>query len=65
MKIVQEINLRIKALERQKAEIQNKCSHPGHTRTARANTGNYDPFSDRYWYDCKCTLCEKFWREDQ
>ena len=45
--------------------IREACPHPNVTRTPRSNTGNYDPSCDRYWYDCKCPDCEKFWTEDQ
>lgn len=41
------------------------CQHPSATRTARANTGNYDPSADCYWYEFRCPDCGKFWTEDQ
>ena len=44
---------------------QNSCTHPGATRTPRANTGNYDPGCDSYWMECVCPDCGKRWQEDQ
>ncbi len=44
---------------------QLKCKHINTIKTPRANTGNYDPNDDRYWFDCKCNDCNKFWTEDQ
>jgi hypothetical protein len=45
--------------------LRNLCRHDGATKVAKANTGNYDPSSDCYWYEFKCPTCEKFWTEDQ
>lgn len=53
-----ELQLKIKA-------YQTKCQHPDTLKTAMANTGNYDPNDNRYWYECKCNDCNKFWTEDQ
>jgi hypothetical protein len=45
--------------------LQEACPHPDATKEPKANTGNYDPSSDCYWYDCHCPDCGKFWTEDQ
>lgn len=59
----EEINERVSAIH----NIQEQCSHPEPclTKVAGSNTGNYDPSADSYWYDFKCSLCGKSWREDQ
>jgi hypothetical protein len=46
--------------------VQNSCKHPiDHVKSKNgANTGNYDPHSDRYWVDHRCDICHKWWRED-
>lgn len=62
----------IKGLYKKLADIQLKiktyqanCQHQGVVKTPRADTGNYDPNDDRYWYNCTCKDCNKFWTEDQ
>lgn len=45
--------------------LQDACQHEGAEKVARASTGNYDPSCDRYWYECKCPVCSKFWMEPQ
>lgn len=45
--------------------IQHKCTHPDVIKEYKANTGNYDPSSDRYWINFHCPDCDKRWREDQ
>lgn len=52
-------------LERKIEAYQTKCQHQGVVKTPRADTGNYDPNDDRWWYDCKCEDCNKFWTETQ
>lgn len=44
---------------------QDKCGHPHLEKVADSNTGNYDPYNDRYWYNCFCPTCKKRWIEDQ
>lgn len=56
--VIDNANSRLQALK----EL---CSHPNVTKTPKANTGNWCPDDDRYWYDCKCPDCGKFWMEDQ
>jgi hypothetical protein len=43
------------------------CKHPKEyvKKVAKANTGNWCPDDDHYWYECKCSLCESQWHEDQ
>jgi alkylated DNA repair dioxygenase AlkB len=41
------------------------CTHMNVEQTACANTGNYDPHTDSYWYEFKCLDCKKTWSEDQ
>jgi hypothetical protein len=53
------------ALDARIKAIQDACAHPGVVKTPKASTGNYDPHSDRYWYECKCPVCLKYWTEDQ
>jgi|SRR5579885_668745 len=44
-------------------EIRNQCTHDDVVRTSHANTGNYDPSVDCYWYEFRCPTCGKFWSE--
>ena len=44
---------------------QTKCQHSNAVKTPRADTGNYDPTNDRYWYECTCEDCNKYWIEKQ
>ena len=55
-----EVNAKIK-------KIQEECSHPEPCleKIPKANTGNWDPSEDSYWYSCYCSLCEKRWTEPQ
>lgn len=59
------INKRIQKAYKELADLQNSCPHTNVTRTPKANTGNYDPSADRYWYEFKCPDCGKFWIKDQ
>lgn len=59
------LNRVLKGIETQIENLQATCKHPKATKTPRANTGNYDPSADIYWYDCRCPDCDKLWREDQ
>lgn len=63
--IANQIQNKIKHLQKELYLLQNICKHIKSIKTPRADTGNYDPSCDRYWYDCKCTECGKFWTEDQ
>jgi len=49
------------------AAIQAECNHPKSAlkQEYKSNTGNYDPTADCYWIDFHCTLCDKWWSEDQ
>lgn len=63
----------IKRLFRKRDEILTKiinyqdftCKHFNVKRTPKSNTGNWDRTDDRYWLECKCEDCDKFWTEDQ
>lgn len=52
-------------IQRKIESYQSKCKHEEVVKTPRSNTGNYDPNDDRYWYECKCKNCNKYWIEDQ
>jgi len=67
MNIVEEIKAKIKELEDQLEEIQDRCSHPAQAILAKngSNTGNYDPSADSWWTDHHCRLCDKKWRTEQ
>ena len=41
------------------------CAHMNVEMTACANTGNYDPHADSYWYEFRCLDCNQYWHEDQ
>jgi hypothetical protein len=64
---VEEIKAEIHKLRQELELIQSECCHPVSSMTgkAHANTGNWDPDDDRYWYSFTCGLCEKHWTEDQ
>jgi hypothetical protein len=66
-KVIAELKKQIKELQDKIKTIQDSCSHPEQCVTKKygSNTGNYDPMADCYWIDFKCSLCEKFWTEDQ
>jgi hypothetical protein len=59
------IEREIAALQKELSDHQRKCKHPNAIKTPKADTGNYDPSEDRYWYECRCPLCLKHWFEDQ
>lgn len=46
-------------------ELQDACSHDGAKKVAGANTGNWCPQDNSYWYDYDCHVCGKLWREYQ
>ena len=55
----------IQQLQKELRRHQNKCKHKSAKKVAQSNTGNYDPSADRYWYDCKCPTCLRFYTEPQ
>lgn len=61
----QRLTAQIKGLQEELARVQKYCKHKRATKIARANTGNYDPMDDRYWYECECPTCLLTWYEDQ
>lgn len=54
-----------KSLGIRKLNLQLECEHPFASRVPKADTGNWCPTDDKYWYDCKCPDCGKVWQEDQ
>jgi len=44
--------------------LQEACPHPNRTKEHKANTGNYDPSSDRYWTVFHCPDCGNQWSVD-
>jgi len=44
---------------------QERCKHINLIKTPHANTGNYDPHNDYYWYEYHCQDCNKRWTEPQ
>lgn len=65
--MIKELKAQIRELQASIATIQDICIHPEEAviKVAGANTGNYDPSADCYWYTCTCGLCDKMWTEDQ
>lgn len=61
----EDIMLAEKKLEIRKINMQNECEHPNVTKTAKADTGNWCPQDDSYWYEFRCPDCSKFWTENQ
>jgi hypothetical protein len=59
------INKKIREWQHRKDILQMTCQHEKVKKIPRANTGNYDPSQDCYWYECHCPGCDKFWMEDQ
>jgi hypothetical protein len=64
---IPELVRQIKELESRIYDIQKECVHPPDalTKKAKSDTGNWCVSDDRYWYECKCSLCGKWWTEDQ
>ena len=57
------ITREIEILQQELRQHQEKCKHKQATFKHKANTGNYDPHSDKYWKDWKCPTCLKRWTE--
>lgn len=55
----------IKDLQRELELHQSKCKHKKVQKTPKADTGNFNPYDDHYYYTCYCTTCQKRWIEDQ
>jgi hypothetical protein len=63
----------IRGLYNKKDDIEHKirkyqnviCKHLSVDRKPKANTGNWDQCDDRYWMECRCQDCDKFWIEEQ
>jgi hypothetical protein len=54
------------ANERLRIHVES-CKHPSEyvEKVAGSNTGNWCESDDSYWYDCKCSLCNSRWTEEQ
>lgn len=46
-------------------DLHARCTHPGATKKHRSNTGNYDPYADRYWIEYTCPDCGNYWTADK
>lgn len=47
-------------------KLQQICSHKNADKTPRSDTDDYDRgYNVRYWYECKCRDCDKYWEEPQ
>ena len=62
---MQRIVKEIEVLEVEENSIQETCQHPDVEKIPKGNTGNWSPDDDKYWYNCKCPDCLKWWTEDQ
>lgn len=63
---VKELRRRILVAERKISKLQRICPHERVKRVPRSNTGGYDsPVYDRYWYECTCKDCGKYWETPQ
>jgi hypothetical protein len=67
MSVVKQLQEKIQEIQTQIDTIQEQCPHPAEvvTKEAKADTGNWCPQDDSYWYNCHCQLCDKHWTEDQ
>ena len=54
--VISEVKGKIEAL-------QDVCKHPNVTKVSRSDTGNYDPYEDRYWKEYSCPDCDKRWTD--
>lgn len=41
-----------------------ECTHETGTYMYKSNSGNYDPSSDCYWRENRCSDCGAYWHED-
>lgn len=61
MNIIQEINRKIEALEKQKADIQSKCNHPVNESKWIKDEDEYGSEIGPGAYANQCLLCEAHW----
>lgn len=59
------IKEKIHKVTKELCDLQAECAHPNAVKINKADTGNWCPGDDKYWRDCKCPDCGKFWMEDQ
>lgn len=59
-----ELDVSVKEMLGKVEILQDICTHPNVTKISKSNTGNYDPHGDKYWKECRCPDCDKYWRED-
>lgn len=64
-KKVNSIQLKIALLYDQLRIIQESCPHTNVEKIPFSDSGGWDYVTTKYWYDCKCQDCSKWWREDQ
>lgn len=62
---INKIKTKIEELNSQITTLQHYCLHPNVVKTAKSDTGNYDPSCNAYWFEFKCPDCGKFWTEPQ
>jgi len=56
---------RIRAAQQALITLSETCPHTDATKTARANTGNYDPSTNCYWWAHHCPDCGRSWETPQ
>ena len=64
-KKIDSLNLKIALLYDQIRRIQDSCPHPNASKKPISNSGDWDYATTKYWYECRCPDCSKFWREPQ
>jgi hypothetical protein len=61
---VNKLNKRIASAQKKIKDIQSQCTHMDVVKTPKGSSGNYDPQDDRWWKECKCKICQKWWIEN-
>src|SRR6185437_4204068 len=56
----QYVQSRMKYWQRVLTNIQDECTHEGHTRVNKTDSGYCETF---YWTDCHCPHCDKHWTD--
>lgn len=59
------ITRKLKKLNSNLNDLQQKCAHPRATKKGNSDTGNWCKSDDCYWYDFSCPDCGLKWSEDQ
>jgi hypothetical protein len=60
----QQLQARIDRAREGIAALQQECPHANVEKQHRADTGNYDLSSDRYWTEFTCADCGHRWTEE-